>query len=190
MSAPVRAGVIYRLPATRWEEAGAAGSDGPYSGHGLVFLDASVALRVVELSRPIHVVTPDASGEAARLARDAGPRPPPVGVALAEGRIVTVLVLCDADEPGAPRDDAPDDVSAQDRLPGSDRAVMCELGAEQVAVWGGRVVTTGAFDVAGPGAVRWQGRAVPVLDVSSLYARAEAAIWAARAMRREQEVDT
>jgi hypothetical protein len=166
-SGPARRGLIYRLPV--WDSSDDPPSDAEARSRpqGLVFLDASVALRVVELSCPIHLVTVCV---------------PPVGVALAEGRVVTVLVLSHSAGPRLPASDADDE-----GFPGSDRAVMCEPGPEQVAVWGGRVVTTGVFDVAGPGSVIWRNEAVPELDVSALYARAEAAIWAARATPKEQE---
>lgn len=136
-----------------------------------MFLDAAVARRIVELSCPVHLVTTR----------------PAVGVALAEGRVVTVLVVADDHDDDRSPTGGVGPYPPRVRLPGSDRAVLCDLGVEQVALFGGWVVTTGVFDADGPNAVRWQDASVPVLDVSSLYARAEAAIWSARAVLQQPE---
>jgi hypothetical protein len=68
-------------------------------------------------------------------------------------------------------------------VPGSDRAVLCVIGSVRVALIGGTVVATGTFDTLADGAgVLWRGEPVPTLDVRALYARAETAIWADRAV--------
>ena len=61
-------------------------------------------------------------------------------------------------------------------MPGADRAVLCTLGAIEVALTGASVVTTGVFEGAPEGeGVLWRSEVVPVLDVRALYAQAEAA---------------
>jgi len=144
-------------------------SDGSSAG-ALLFIPADVATRVASLT----ALTPVE-----------GVRAPAIGIALAGGEVVTVLRLGAAAAPAAfpgrapsrhprayrPGDDWP--------IPGSDRAVLCHVGGDAVALTGGAVVATGVFD-ADDGGVLWRGARVPTLDVRALYARAEAAIWAAR----------
>ena len=70
-------------------------------------------------------------------------------------------------------------------LPGSDRAVLCDVGGLSVAVTGGSILATGLFEASPDGdGILWRGEHVPLLDVRDLYAHAEAAIWAARAVSR------
>lgn len=143
------------------------------SGARTLFIPIDVALEVAALSAVTEI---------------AGMCAPAIGIALAEGRVVTVLAVGDAGERGA----APAERyrSGQDwPVPGSDRAVLCDLGGEVVALTGGEVLATGFFDAeeAGDGVV-WRGEHVPRLDVRALYARAEAAIWAARAARHREEI--
>jgi hypothetical protein len=136
----------------------------------LVFIPASVASRLTALTCVIDVP---------------GAKPPARGLALADGEVITVLeigkrsvAIANASEalptyrPGA---DWP--------VPGSDRAVLCVVGSVRVALTGGTVVATGVFDpLDGGGGVLWRGEPVPTLDVRALYARAETAIWADRAV--------
>jgi hypothetical protein len=104
-----------------------------------------------------------------------GVRAPAAGIALAEGEVVTVLRVGDGGAPATVDEDGWP-------TPGADRAVLCDLGGERVALTGGTVVATGSFEEdAGLGGVVWRGRRAPELDVRALYARAEAATWAARA---------
>ena len=124
--------------------------------------------------------------------------PPVAGIALARGAVATVLDIGSAREEEAPS--PPHATSATSAtsaahprrsyragddwpLPGSDSAVLCNLGGELVALAGGRVVATGTFDAA-EGGVLWRDALVPTLDVRALYARAEQAIWTARAAAR------
>jgi hypothetical protein len=135
-------------------------------GDALGFVPADVARRLAALS----ALTPVP-----------GARPPVVGIALADGAVVTVLrigrvgaavTMKPAYEPGGDW-----------TVPGADRALLCQIGAAEVALTGATVVATGVFDVA-PGAegVLWRSEVVPVLDVRALYAQAEAATWAGRAV--------
>jgi hypothetical protein len=135
-----------------------AGGDG---GAALAFISADVASRLVTLGA---------------VTRVPGARPPVAGIALAEGAVVTVLEIGRATPPSyRPGDDWV--------VPGSDRAVLCDLGGHGVAITGGTVLTTGVFDADPEGdGVIWRGEAVPVLDVRALYAQAEAALWAERAV--------
>jgi hypothetical protein len=130
----------------------------------LAFIPASVAARLTALTCAIDVP---------------GARPPARGLALADGEVITVLELgkraTAAPPPYLPGADWP--------VPGSDRAVLCVLGSVRVALTGGTVVATGVFDpIDGGGGVLWRGEPVPTLDVRALYARAETAIWAERAV--------
>jgi len=133
---------------------------------------------------PVEVATRLASLTA--LTRVEGVRAPAVGIALAGGEVVTVLRL----GAGAPPPEPPERAASRGQprvyragddwpIPGSDRAVLCDVGGDAVALTGGSVVATGVFD-ADEGGVLWRGARVPTLDVRALYARAEAAIWAAR----------
>jgi len=139
-------------------------------GHSaLAFVPAAVAARLVSLSSLTPVP---------------GARPPALGIALADGAVVTVLGVghSGSSPHGAaaarpayePDDDWP--------VPGADRALLCRVGGLDLAITGGVVLATGVFD-ADPlgGGVLWRGAPVPVLDVAALYAQAEAAVWAGRA---------
>lgn len=128
------------------------------------FVPADVAARVVE----IGAITPVP-----------GAHPPVRGVALVGVEVVTVLALGDhVDEPRTSYEPA-----ADWPLPGADRAVLCHVGPQRVALVGATIVATGLFDVVGD-AVAWRNALVPTLDVRALYAQAEAAIWAGRASPR------
>ena len=127
----------------------------------LGFIPASTAIRVTALSSLVPVP---------------GAPPQVVGIALADGAVVTVLRLGDGDpgEAGCGEDAWP--------IPGSRRAVLCRLGGHDVALTGGSVVATGVFDAAPVGeGIVWCGQMVPALDVRAIYAQAEAATWAGRA---------
>jgi hypothetical protein len=132
----------------------------------LAFVPADVAARLCAISAITDVP---------------GTRPPARGLALADGEVVTVLEI------GRPRPAglaAPSYEPGTDRsIPGSDRAVLCALGSTQVALLGGTVVATGLFDAAeAEDGVLWRGDLVRTLDVRALYAQAETAIWAERAV--------
>ncbi len=132
----------------------------------LVFIPATVASRLTALTCVIDVP---------------GAKPPARGLALADGEVITVLEL--GKRPSANAKVPPYLPGAEWPVPGSDRAVLCVLGSVRVALTGGTVVATGVFDpLDGGGGVVWRGEAVPTLDVRALYARAETAIWADRAV--------
>lgn len=134
----------------------------------LAFIPASVAARLTALTCVIDVP---------------GAKPPVRGLALADGEVVTVLEIgkrapASAGAP-APRYRPGDEWP----VPGSDRAVLCLLGSVRVALIGGTVVATGVFETQPDGGgVLWRGAPVATLDVRALYARAETAIWADRAV--------
>jgi len=131
----------------------------------LVFISASVATRLTPLTCVIDVP---------------GAKPPARGLALADGEVITVLELGKRDAASAK---APFLSNADWPVPGSDRAVLCVLGSVRVALTGATVVATGIFDpIDGGGGVLWHGEPVPTLDVRALYASAETAIWADRAV--------
>ena len=132
----------------------------------LAFIPASVASRLTALTCAIDVP---------------GARPPARGLALADGEVITVLEL---GKRGAAVTVAPPYLPGADwPVPGSDRAVLCVLGSVRVALTGATVVATGVFDpLEGGGGILWRGEPVPTLDVRALYARAETAIWAERAV--------
>lgn len=161
MGATERGGVLLRY-------ASAAG------GAALAFVPAETALRLAALTSLTEVP---------------GAKPPVVGIALADGAIVTVLDLGRALPPRAsllPPPPSSTRPSIDDwPVPGANRAVLCTLGGLLVALTGGTVITTGLFQ-ADPGdeGIFWRGELVPVLDVRALYAQAEAAIWADRATGR------
>lgn len=139
---------------------------GDDDGTVLVFVSASVASRLTPLTCVIDVP---------------GARPPVRGLALADGEVITVLELGQR----APADATPPPylAAAEWPVPGSDRALLCVLGGVRVALTGATVVATGVFEpLDGGGGVLWRGEPVPTLDVRALYARAEAAIWADRAV--------
>lgn len=131
----------------------------------LAFIPADVASRLSALSALTEVP---------------GTKPPAKGIALADGEVVTVLEL------GKPRPAValPAYRPGEDwAVPGSDRAVLCELGGQEVAIIGGVVLATGVFDASpADDGVLWRGEVVRTLDVRALYARAETAIWAERAV--------
>lgn len=133
----------------------------------LVFIPASVASRLTALTCVIDVP---------------GAKPPARGLALADGEVITVLEIGKpAAAPAATTSPLHPDL--EHAVPGSDRAVLCVIGSIRVALTGGTVVATGTFDTLPDGAgVLWRGEAVPTLDVRALYARAETAIWAERAV--------
>jgi hypothetical protein len=137
----------------------------------LYFIPADVVVEVM----PLGTIT-----------RPPGLRAPAVGIALARGQVITVLDLADA-HALRERDSArPHDRPEEDwPMPGANRALLCTIGGELVAVTGGAVIATGTFDALPVGdGVMWRGKAAPRLDVRTLYVRAEAAIWAARAGAR------
>jgi hypothetical protein len=134
----------------------AGGEDGSVLG----FVPASTAVRLSALGSLVPLPA----------------APPPVaGIALAEGVVVTVLRLGEL-RAGAP----PPEPGDEWPIPGAGRAVICKVGALEVALTGGTVVATGLFEAA-PGGIVWRGQMVPTLDVRALYAQAEAATWAGRA---------
>jgi len=140
---------------------------GEGDGAALGFVPAEVARRLTTLSSFVPVP---------------GARPPASGIALADGAVVTVLRVGQADPP--PVAGRPAYTPGEDWLvPGADRAVLCQLGGFEAALVGAVVVTTGLFDAAPDGGVIWRGDVVPVLDVRALYTQAEAATWAERASR-------
>lgn len=133
----------------------------------LAFIPASVASRLTALTCGIDVP---------------GARPPVRGLALADGEVVTVLELGKR-AVAAPVVHTAYRPGAEWPVPGSDRAVLCVLGSVRVALTGGTVVATGVFEpLDGGGGITWRGEPVPTLDVRALYARAETAIWAERAV--------
>jgi hypothetical protein len=127
------------------------------------FVPAEVALRLTSLGAMTEVP---------------GARLPARGIALADGEVVTVLELGQVPSRVprsryAPQEDWP--------VPGSDRALLCQLGGQKVALIGGRVLSTGVFERdPNDDGVLFRGRPVPTLDVRALYAQAETAIWAPR----------
>ena len=142
--------------------------NGGEGGDALGFVPAEVARRLTALS----ALTPVP-----------GARPPVVGIALADGAVVTVLGIgpLDGGRRGAERE-GPYDPGEEWLVPGADRAVLCNLGGFDVALTGATVLATGVFDGAPSGdGVLWRSEVVPVIDVRALYAQAEAASWAERA---------
>lgn len=123
----------------------------------LAFIPAEVALRLSTLSALTEVP---------------GTKPPAIGIALADGALVTVLGVGDAGPPSNRQGDWP--------LPGAKQAVICRLGGVEIAVVGGTVIATGLFEGA-PNGVRYRGELATTLDVRALYAEAEAALWSTRA---------
>src|SRR4051794_4275153 len=123
-AASQRGGVLLRLAASKRlhrEDVDPPSARGPR----LIFVPADVATKVSALSAITKVF---------------GVREPALGIALAEGRVVTVLALGDNAEARCaaardvrfrPGEDWP--------VPGSDRAVLCDLDGETVALVGGEV---------------------------------------------------
>lgn len=118
MAGEARGGLVYALdvPSAASGKGGVAPGLPRTSPSGLVFLDSSVVVHVVELTCPIQIVST---------------RPPHTGVALSDGRVLTVLVLSNPDAPPRPAS-----------FPGADRAVLCDLSGERVALKGGEVVAS------------------------------------------------
>jgi hypothetical protein len=135
-------------------------SDGAARGGVVVETDRGLAFVPAELARRIASI--------AGVAPVPGVVAPTLGIAVSEGQVLTVLSI------GGP------DVGR-----GRQTIVICDLAGEQVGLAGGRLVATGVFEADGDG-VRHDGRQVPAIDVRALYAHAEAAVWAARAERRER----
>jgi hypothetical protein len=152
-----RGGVLLRLPETP-----------NVAPERMLFVPADVATRLGPLSTVTEI---------------AGVRDPALGIALTDGRVVTVLALAgERSRAEEPRGGAREGRAYRERpVPGSDRAVFCDLDGEIVALTGGEVVATGLFEPDEGDGVLWRGERVPRLDVRALYAQAEAAIWAARA---------
>ena len=135
-------------------------ADGAASALG--FVPADVASRLCALTAVVPVP---------------GARLPVLGIALADGAVVTVLRVGTGAAPAPGY--APDEAWP---VPGAGRAVVCRLDGLEVALKGGTVLATGVFDAAPVGeGVLWRGEIVPVLDVRALYAQAEAVVWADRA---------
>ncbi len=139
-------------------------------GGVLLRFDQSLAFVSADVARKLAPL--------AALTAVPGTRPPVAGMALVDGAVVTVLQLASgvqaraSYEPGA---DWP--------VPGADRAVLCQVGGFDVAIAGGVVLATGVFDAAPGGeGVLWRGEVVPAIDVRAIYAQAEAATWAERAV--------
>ncbi|APR84448.1 Hypothetical protein A7982_09797 [Minicystis rosea] len=144
----VRGGVLLRF---------AEGADAKI----LAFVPASIAMRLCALGSLVPLRSAPA---------------PVLGIALAEGAVVTVLRLGDREMDAAAAE--PDEWI----MPGAQRAVICRIGGVDVALTGGTVVATGVFDAAPEGeGISWRGQMVPALDVRAIYAQAEAATWASRA---------
>lgn len=93
--------------------------------------------------------------------------PPAAGVGLANGEVVVVLCLDRAGLSASCRDERT-------------IAVSCNILGNHVALVGGTVVAAGLFELAGEGRVLWGDELVDLADVTSLYAEAEAALWADR----------
>jgi hypothetical protein len=179
---PQRGGVLLRaIEAPRHEEASSTGARSPAGAWW--FVPADVVVEVTALGA---------------VTRAPGLVPPVSGIALARGAVATVLDIGavaagEAATPApAPAEEArslrPGYRAGEDwPLPGSECAVLCNLGGELVALSGGRVVATGSFDAAEDG-VMWREVRVPTLDVRALYAHAEQAIWTARAAARTRAV--
>lgn len=117
---------------------------------GLAFVPASVASSVVQLG-PIADVP--------------GLPPPALGVALAEGRVATVISL-----------------SATNT---ASTAVLCDIDGDLVAFVADEIVAVGSFPTS-PGGVMYGATHVAELDARGLYAELEGTLWAARAVRRAQ----
>lgn len=136
---------------------------GMTAGRGGIVVETDRGLAFVDASFAQRIATVTA------IARVPGAVAPTLGLAVSDGQVVTVLSLAAG-------------VVAR----GRQAIVICDLSGEQVGLAGGRVVATGVFEADGDG-VRHHGSTVPAIDVRALYAHAEAAVWAARAERRERE---
>jgi hypothetical protein len=109
-----------------------------------------------------------------------GAGPSVLGLALADGAVVTVLDVSGV--AAAPAEAQTWPGMARDWIvPGADRALLCQLGGFDVALTGGLVVATGLFDaVPDDDGVLWHGELVPLVDVRALYLHAEATTFALR----------
>jgi hypothetical protein len=138
----------------------------------LEYRDASGAAKLGFL--PAEIASRVAAIGAVR--RVPGLRLPAIGIALADGEVVTVF------EVGSSGAASPTYRPGEDwSVPGCDRAVLCNVGGQHLALTGGTIVATGVFEGADGGAVVWRGAVVPTLDVRALYRAAESAIWEDRA---------
>lgn len=140
----------------------------------LAFIPSDVALRVAVLAAMTPVI---------------GLKPPGWGLALADGEVVTVLSLLADPEAsrgaalGSARRRRPRyEPGAEWPTPGARHAIICHVAGTRVALTGGTIVATGMFTTSERGEVLWRDEPVAALDVHALYAQAEAAIWAARAV--------
>ncbi len=130
-------------------------------GAELGFLPAEIAVRVAALGA---------------VRRVPGLRRPALGIALADGEVVTVFEI------GSSAAASPTYRPGEDwSVPGCDRAVLCNVGGQRLALTGGTIVATGLFESSGHDGVLWRGAVVPALDVRALYRAAESAIWEDRA---------
>jgi hypothetical protein len=125
------------------------------------FLPAEIAIRVAALGA---------------IRRVPGLRLPALGIALADGEVVTVFEI--GSSAAAPATYRPGEDWS---VPGCDRAVLCDVGGQRLALTGGAIVATGVFEAGESGAVLWRGAEVPTIDVRALYRAAESAIWEDRA---------
>jgi hypothetical protein len=116
---------------------------------GLAFVPATTAVSVVQLGP---------------LADVPGLPRPALGVALADGRVATVISLASADAP------APS------------TAVLCEIDGDLVTFVADEVLAVGSFPTEA-GVVRYGAALVPDLDARGIYAELEGTLWAARAVR-------
>jgi hypothetical protein len=147
-------------------------SEGSHGGVLIEYADASGAARLGFL--PAEIAVRVAALGAIR--RVPGLRLPALGIALADGEVVTVFEIGNsAHAPAAYRPG--EDWS----VPGCDRAVLCNVGGQRLALTGGTIVATGVFDSSPNGVVVWRGIEAPTLDIRALYRAAEAAIWEDRA---------
>lgn len=135
----------------------------------LAFIPADVALRLTALSAITEVP---------------GTRPPAKGIALADDAVVTVLEIGKPHAPSsAPAVRSSYQPGEEWPVPGADRAVLCAIGGQHVAITGGTVLATGVFESAEDAdGVMWRDEVVRTLDVRALHAQAETAIWAERAV--------
>ena len=117
------------------------------ASRGDVFVSANVAARVAQLGP---------------LSKVAGLPSPAAGIAVADGRVVTVVRLGD------------------DRA--SRVAVLCEVDGDLLALAGTTIVATGWFEPA-QGGVLHDGARIAELDVRGIYGELESALWASRALR-------
>lgn len=156
LPAQARGGVLLRYTAP---DPGGAGRE------ALAFIPAEVALRLADFTAFTEVP---------------GALPPARGIALVDGEVVTILAV-GLGAPPRPVRTRPYRPGEDWKVPGAERAILCGVGAQRVALVGGVVITTGLFEACGEDAVLWNDEPVPTLDVRELHAQAEKAIWAQRA---------